>query len=53
VINGLELAFAAFNSPQWTEFIVRVKTPVGADVEVYHYGRVACYNAKNEIIALA
>ena len=52
LIAGLDLAFAAFNSPDWTEFIVRVPTPVAEEINVYHYSRPVRFDAKNQIIRL-
>ena len=39
LLSRLELAFTAANDPTWAEFIVRVRTPVVDDVEVYHYSK--------------
>jgi hypothetical protein len=39
LLGRVELAFTAMNSPDWAEFIVRVRTPIADDVEVYHYSR--------------
>jgi hypothetical protein len=39
LLSRLELAFTAANNPTWAEFIVRVKTPIADDVEVYHYSK--------------
>jgi hypothetical protein len=52
MLENLELAFAAFNCPTWTEFLVRVPTPVSADIEVYHFARSLRWDAANEVIRL-
>lgn len=39
LLSRLELAFTACNAPTWAEFIIRVPTPIAADVEVYHYSK--------------
>jgi hypothetical protein len=39
LLSGVELAFSAMNDPAWAEFIVRVRTPIAEDVEVYHYSK--------------
>lgn len=52
LIEGFELAFAAFNCPHWIELIVRAPTPVGNEVSVFHYTRSARLNVKNEVIRL-
>ena len=51
-IEGLELAFSAFNRPDWIEFIVRVPTPVGQGISVYHYSQPVRFNAQNQIMVL-
>jgi len=52
LLERLELAYAAFNCPTWTEFIVRIPTPASDDVEVQHYSRAVRVEAKNQIISL-
>ena len=52
LITGLELAFVAFNSPRWAEFIVRVPTPIAEGISVFHYSRPVRFDAKNEIVRL-
>jgi len=52
LMDGLELAFAAFNCPHWTEFLVRVKTRVTDDVSVYHYSQPVRVDAKNQVIRI-
>jgi hypothetical protein len=52
LISGLELAFAAFNCPQWTEFILRAKAPVAEGVNVYHYCKPVRFDCKNQVIRL-
>ena len=39
LLTRLELAFTAANNPDWAEFIVRVRTPIADDVDVYHYSK--------------
>ena len=51
-IEGLELAFAAFNGPDWTEFIVRAQVPVGEGIDVYHYSRPVRLGTRNQVIRL-
>ncbi|MBM3802437.1 MAG: hypothetical protein FJW26_09040 [Acidimicrobiia bacterium] len=53
LIEGIELAFSAFNCPEWTEFIVRAKTPVAEGVSVYHYSQPVRIDCKNQVICLA
>lgn len=50
LIARFELAYAAFNQPDWIEMIVRVPTPAGADVSVYHYSKPLRMDARNEVL---
>lgn len=50
LIAGLELAFVAFNCPDWAEFIVRTATPVGEGLAVYHYSREERFDADCQVI---
>ena len=52
LLEHLELAFAAFNCPDWIELIVRVPTQVAEDVSVFHYDRSVRLDAKNEVVRL-
>jgi hypothetical protein len=49
LLGGMQLAFSAFNVPEWIEFIVRVPTQVTADVTVWHYSQSVRSDARNEI----
>jgi hypothetical protein len=53
LIDGLELAYSAFNCRDWIEFLVRAESAVGQGVEVMHYSRPERFNAKNEVAAHA
>ncbi len=52
LLTSLELAYAAFNSPDWIEFIIRESTPVAEDVNVYHYSRPVRCDARNQILQI-
>lgn len=52
LIAGFDLAFIAYNAFDWAEFIVRVATPVGEGISVYHFSQAVSLPAKNEVIAL-
>ena len=52
LMHGMELAFAAFNCPTWTEFLVRTKTPVAEGIGVYHYSKPVRVDCKNQVIRL-
>jgi hypothetical protein len=49
LLDGMDLAFAAFNSPGWTEFIVRERTEISGGVGVYHYSRPVRFDAVNQL----
>jgi len=46
------LAFAAFNGPDWIEFIVQKPTPLGGKLSVNHYSETVQVECKNSIFAL-
>ena len=50
LITGMELAYSAFNCPRWTEFIVRVPTPIAEGMSVHHYSKPVRWDAHNRII---
>ena len=53
LLDGIELAFAAFNCAQWIEFILRVPTDVGSTVKVHHYNQpLRCEGVKNQVVRL-
>lgn len=52
LMTNLQLAYAAFNHPDWIEFIVREPTPVTEGVAVYHYSRPVRCDSKNQICKL-
>jgi len=50
LLEGMELAFAAFNKPNWVEFIVRVPTPIADGISVNHYSKSVGMDSLNEVI---
>ncbi|MHB0939781.1 MAG: hypothetical protein ACYDCO_22505 [Armatimonadota bacterium] len=54
--HGFTLAFAAFNAPHFTDFVLEVPTAVtngqGQSCETYHYSRRVSLPAKNTLYAL-
>jgi len=52
LIGGIDLAFLAFNTPDWAEFIIRVPTAISDDLKVYHYSQTARFDAQNRIVEL-
>ena len=53
LIAGFELAFIAFNSPDWAEFVVRVPTLVGEGIEVNHYSKFVRYDTQNQVVRVS
>lgn len=51
LMTGLELVYSAFNCREWTEFIVRVPTPVAGDINVQHYSRTIRVDCLNQIFS--
>lgn len=52
ILEGLELAYAAFNCAEWVEFLVRAPTTIAEDVSVYHYSRAVRMDSKHRILAV-
>lgn len=52
LLAGMELAFAAFNCPDWVEFIVRAPTQVVAGVSVQHYSVSRRVDCRNQVFGL-
>jgi hypothetical protein len=52
MIEGIELAYSAFNTPDWVEFVVREPTETSRGNRVYHYNRSIRWESVNEILKL-
>ncbi|MEX0727952.1 MAG: hypothetical protein WEB58_11360 [Planctomycetaceae bacterium] len=52
LLDRMQLAYSAFNCPDWIEFLIRVPTDVGNDVSVYHYSQSLHVTCKNQVIRL-
>ena len=52
LIEGMDLAFCAFNCPAWAEFLLRVPTPIADDISVLHYSRSIHLDTKNRLLRL-
>ena len=52
LIAGFELAFIAYNTGDWAEFVVRAPTDITEDIAVYHYSRSVRVDTKNTILLL-
>ena len=53
LLAGMELAFSAFNTPEWIECIVRVPTEIaGGAAKVWHYSRPVRLDVRNEMLRI-
>jgi len=53
LLSGMELAFSAFNVPEWIEFIVRVPTEIAdGAARVWHYSKSVRMDARNEVVRI-
>ncbi len=52
LLGGMQLAFSAFNVPEWIEFIVRTPTKITDDVLVWHYSQPVRKDARNEMFRI-
>ena len=50
LIAGFDLAFVAFNCPDWAEFLVRVPTAVNDEISVHHYSHSIRLDTRNRIV---
>mgnify|MGYP001042007237 CR=1 FL=1 len=51
-IEGVALAFVAFNAPDFADFVVEVPTAIGSGVqacEVHHYSKLLSFTARNTL----
>ena len=49
--ESFRLAFSAFDSPNWIEFIVQKPTPIGKGLSVNHYSEFVQVDCRNSIFA--
>ncbi len=52
LISGMELAYSAFNGPDWIEFLLRVPTPITGDISVHHYSQPVRWDANNQLVRM-
>lgn len=53
LINGFQLAFSAFNCPEWVEFIMRTPTPIPQGGSVYHFSKpLRLDGVRNSVVRL-
>ncbi|MGB0578747.1 MAG: hypothetical protein ACPGVU_03500 [Limisphaerales bacterium] len=53
LMTSLQLAYAAFNHPEWIEFLVREPTPVAGGIDVYHYSRPVRCDSQNQVVDIS
>jgi hypothetical protein len=53
LLPELQLAYVAFNGPDWSEWIVRAPVSIGPGITVYHYHRCVRVEGANEVLRLA
>jgi len=52
-VERFDLAFAAFNSAHWIEFVINAPTTLNDEISVNHYSKTRrIENARNSIITL-
>ncbi len=49
LLERMEIAYSAFNSPEWIEFLVRDLSVLTQDISVYHYCRSVRMDSVNRI----
>jgi hypothetical protein len=52
IMETFQLAYVAYNAPDWAEFILRVPTPLTEEISVNHYSKSVHLATKNAIIRL-
>ena len=53
LLPRMDMAYSAFNGPDWAEFIVRVPTKVSDELSVYHYSKPARLDCENQLLKLS
>ena len=53
LLTGFELAFAAFNCPDWIEVLVRAPTEISDSVSVYHFSKSVRMDCSNRVLKIA
>ena len=54
-VDGIQLAFVAFNVPDFADFVIENPTPVGEDktIQVLHYSKLLTFPAENRLYAIS
>ncbi|MFC1525181.1 hypothetical protein ACFL6X_00030 [Candidatus Latescibacterota bacterium] len=50
--DGMDLAFVAFNAPEFADFVVEVPTQVGEAAQTHHFSKRISLPARNRLFAL-
>lgn len=57
VVDSIQLAFVAFNTPEFADFVIEQPTPIIKDgnklCKVYHYSKIVSLKAKNTLFAVS
>ncbi|MBX3009998.1 MAG: hypothetical protein KF832_00780 [Caldilineaceae bacterium] len=53
ILETFQLAYVAYNAPDWAEFILRVPTPLTDTISVNHYSKTVHLPTHNRVIRLA
>lgn len=52
LLTGFDLAFSAFNGPDWVEVLLRVPTEIAPSVSVYHYSKSVRADVRNHVFRI-
>ena len=52
IMESFQLAYVAYNGPDWAEFILRAPTPLTEEISVNHYSQTVHLVTQNSIIRL-
>jgi hypothetical protein len=52
ILETFQLAFVAYNAPDWAEFILRAPTPLTDEISVNHYSKTVRLETRNSILRL-
>ena len=53
LVERFDLAYSAFDAPDWVDFIINVPTPLAEGISVNHYAKPRRIdNVRNSVIAL-
>ena len=53
IIETFRLAYVAYNTPDWAEFILQAPTPLTDDISVNHYSKILRLDTRNTVFRFA